>query len=39
MLACVSPMELDTHETLSTLAYAMRARAVQNKVRFLSNED
>jgi len=33
MLACVSAADANTHETLSTLAYASRARAVQNKVR------
>jgi hypothetical protein len=31
MLACISPMEADLHETLNTIAYASRARAVQNK--------
>ena len=32
MLACISPAESNLHETLSTLQYANRARAVQNKV-------
>ena len=32
MLACVSSAEINLHETLSTLQYATRARAVQNKV-------
>ena len=33
MLACVSAADVNTHETLSTLTYAARARAVTNKVR------
>eukprot|EP00602_Paraphysomonas_sp_CaronLab_P010215 CAMPEP_0185018700 /NCGR_PEP_ID=MMETSP1103-20130426/1368_1 /TAXON_ID=36769 /ORGANISM="Paraphysomonas bandaiensis, Strain Caron Lab Isolate" /LENGTH=1198 /DNA_ID=CAMNT_0027548619 /DNA_START=161 /DNA_END=3757 /DNA_ORIENTATION=- len=33
MIACVSPAEGDMHETLTTLQYASRARAVQNKVK------
>mgnify|MGYP000299386511 CR=1 FL=1 len=33
MLACVSAADVNTHETLSTLTYASRARAVTNKVR------
>jgi hypothetical protein len=32
MLACISPAEINLHETLSTLQYASRARAVNNKV-------
>ena len=32
MLACVSPAEINLHETLSTLQYAARTRSVQNKV-------
>lgn len=32
MFACVSKSNADLHETLSTLQYATRARAVQNKV-------
>lgn len=32
ILACISPSELNLHETLSTLQYASRARSVQNKV-------
>ena len=32
MFACVSKSNADLHETLTTLQYAMRARAVQNKV-------
>jgi hypothetical protein len=32
MVACISPSELDIQETLTTLQYASRARAVQNKV-------
>jgi chromosome segregation ATPase len=32
MLACVSPAESNLHETLGTLSYAQRAKAVQNKV-------
>lgn len=35
MLACVSPSENDMHETLTTLQYAYRARAVQNKVSYI----
>lgn len=35
MIACISPSELDIQETLTTLQYASRARAVQNKVSFL----
>ena len=31
MLACVSPSDINAHETLSTLQYASRARAVQNQ--------
>lgn len=33
MLACVSPADSNTHETLSTLQYATRAKAVQNKIQ------
>jgi DNA repair exonuclease SbcCD ATPase subunit len=32
MLACVSSAECNLHETLGTLQYAFRAKAVQNKV-------
>lgn len=32
MFACVSKSNADLHETLTTLQYAMRARAVQNKI-------
>ena len=32
MLACISPSDADLQETISTLQYASRARAVQNKV-------
>jgi hypothetical protein len=32
MLACISPAEINLHETLNTLQYASRARAVQNRV-------
>lgn len=32
MLACISNMEINLHETLSTLQYACRARSIQNKV-------
>lgn len=32
MFACVSKSNADLHETLTTLQYATRARAVQNKV-------
>lgn len=32
LLACVSCAEINTHETISTLAYAQRARAVHNKL-------
>lgn len=32
MLACVSPAEINLHETLSTLQYAARTRSIQNKV-------
>lgn len=32
MLACVSKSSADLHETLTTLQYATRARAVQNRV-------
>jgi hypothetical protein len=32
MVACISPAEADIQETLTTLQYASRARAVQNKV-------
>ena len=31
MLACVSPADINMHETLSTLQYASRARIIQNK--------
>ena len=31
MLACVSPSDTNAHETLSTLQYASRTRAVQNQ--------
>lgn len=31
MLACISPADINMHETLSTLQYASRARAVHNK--------
>ncbi len=33
MLACVSAADSNAHETLSTLQYASRARAVQNRVK------
>ena len=33
MVACISPSELDIQETLTTLQYASRARAVQNRVK------
>ena len=32
MLACISNMEINIHETLSTVQYACRARAIQNKL-------
>ncbi len=32
MLACISDVELNVHETLSTLQYACRARFIQNRV-------
>jgi hypothetical protein len=32
ILACVSSLEIDLHETLSTLQYACRARAINNTV-------
>lgn len=32
MLACISTSDFNLHETLSTLQYASRAKAVQNKV-------
>lgn len=35
MIACISPSELDIQETLTTLQYASRARAVQNKVTLI----
>eukprot|EP00605_Chrysophyceae_sp_TOSAG23-4_P001899 GSChrysophyteH1.ASY1.ANO1.2097.1 assembled CDS len=38
MLACVSCADSNTHETLSTLTYATRARAVKNKVRANQSE-
>ena len=33
MLACVSSADANAHETLSTLTYAARARAVQNRIK------
>lgn len=32
ILACISPADINLHETLSTLEYASRARNIQNKV-------
>jgi DNA repair exonuclease SbcCD ATPase subunit len=32
LLACISPSELNLHETLNTLHYAQRAKAIQNKI-------
>ena len=32
MIACVSPSDRDTSETLSTLDYATSARKIRNKV-------
>jgi hypothetical protein len=32
MLACVSPSEVNMQESINTLQYAVRAKAVQNKV-------
>jgi hypothetical protein len=32
MMACVSPTEIDSSETLSTVEYAARAKKIQNHV-------
>jgi len=39
MIACVTPAEFHLSETLNTVQYAQRARAIQSKPRIQANED